>query len=106
MSDNHTIHLSVAGMSCAGCVAAVEKALRSVPGVESASVNFAEHTAMVSGDVTADSLVDAIVAAGYKAAEMIGPEDTGGREAADLDQGRVEHQRVVHRREGEAVQLG
>ena len=60
MSDNHTIHLSVAGMSCAGCVAAVEKVLQSVPGVESASVNFAEHTAMVSGDETADSLVDAV----------------------------------------------
>ena len=84
MSDNHTIHLSVAGMSCAGCVAAVEKVLQSVPGVESASVNFAEHTAMVSGDVTADRLVDAVVSAGYKAAEMIGPEDSAGREAAEF----------------------
>ena len=84
MSDNHTIHLSVAGMSCAGCVAAVEKVLLSVPGVESASVNFAEHTAMVSGDVTADRLVDAVVSAGYKAAEMIGPEDSAGREAAEF----------------------
>jgi Cu+-exporting ATPase len=84
MSENHTIHLSVAGMSCAGCVAAVEKALQSVPGVESASVNFAEHTTMVSGDVTADRLIEAVVSAGYKAAEMIGPEDSAGREAAEF----------------------
>ena len=84
MPDNHTIHLSISGMSCAGCVATVEKTLQAVPGVESASVNFAEHTALVSGDATADVLVDAVEAAGYKAAEMIGPEDTAGREAAEF----------------------
>ena len=38
-------------MSCAGCVATVENALNSVPGVVEASVNFAEHTAEVSGEV-------------------------------------------------------
>ena len=88
MSDKHTIHLSIAGMSCAGCVAAVEKALQAVSGVESASVNFAEHTAMVSGDVAADVLVSAVVDAGYKAAEMTGPEDTAAREATEFAQYR------------------
>jgi Cu+-exporting ATPase len=101
MSDNHTIHLSVAGMSCAGCVAAVEKVLQSVPGVESASVNFAEHTAMVSGDVTADRLVDAVVSAGYKAAEMVGPEDSAGREAAEFA-----HYRSLLWRAGVAALVG
>ena len=80
MSDKHTIHLSIAGMSCAGCVATVEKALQAVAGVESASVNFAEHSAMVTGDAAADVLVGAVVDAGYKAAQMIGPEDAAGRE--------------------------
>src|SRR3569623_1592439 len=40
---------SIGGMTCAGCVAAVETALRTVPGVDAALVNFAERTAEVSG---------------------------------------------------------
>ncbi len=66
----HTYRLSISGMSCAGCVAGVENALSSVDGVESAAVNFAEHTANVSGDVTADALVKAVRGAGYDAAEL------------------------------------
>ncbi|WP_303907877.1 heavy metal translocating P-type ATPase [Thiohalomonas denitrificans] len=62
--------LSVGGMSCAGCVASVEKALNAVPGVETASVSFAEHTAQVSGSVDADTLIKAVVDAGYEAAEI------------------------------------
>jgi len=66
----HTYRLSISGMSCAGCVAGVENALNSVDGVKSATVNFAEHTANVSGDVTADTLVKAVRDAGYDAAEL------------------------------------
>ncbi|WP_092997119.1 heavy metal translocating P-type ATPase [Thiohalomonas denitrificans] len=62
--------LSVGGMSCAGCVASVEKALNAVPGVETASVSFAEHAAQVSGRVDADTLIKAVVDAGYEAAEV------------------------------------
>ncbi len=57
-------------MSCAGCVAAVEKALQGVPGVERAQVNFAANTALVSGDVAVDTLIKAVVDAGYEAAEL------------------------------------
>ena len=66
----HTYRLSISGMSCAGCVAGVENALNSVDGVETAAVNFAEHTASVSGDVSADTLVKAVRDAGYDAAEL------------------------------------
>ncbi len=45
MTPPKPIHLSIGSMSCAGCVATVEQALLKVPGVTSASVNFAEHTA-------------------------------------------------------------
>ncbi len=65
-----TINLSVGGMSCAGCVASVEKALKAVPGVESAEVNFAGHSARVKGDVSAETLIQAVIDAGYEAAEM------------------------------------
>jgi Cu+-exporting ATPase len=79
------IHLSIGGMSCAGCVAAVEKALQAVPGVAEASVSFAEHTALVSGTADVDTLVRAVVDAGYEAAEMKGlDEEQAEREAKEL----------------------
>ena len=62
-------------MSCAGCVAAVESCLAKVSGVESATVNFAEHTAEIRGDVQTSDLIDAVVAAGYEATELKGSED-------------------------------
>jgi Cu+-exporting ATPase len=70
-------------MSCAGCVSSVQKALRAVPGVASAEVNFAEHTARVTGEAPIEALIKAIVAAGYNAAEMTGPEDLAEREALE-----------------------
>jgi len=66
----HTIRLSIGGMSCAGCVATVEKTLKSVPGVSEAAVNFAEHTASITGTADAKALIGAVVAAGYEAAEL------------------------------------
>ncbi len=87
------IRLSIAGMSCAGCVAAVEKTLREVPGVEEASVNFAEHTAVVKGDVSARQLVEAVRAAGYDAAELRGIDDGSEREAAE----RAQYRRLLQR---------
>ncbi|MGB2971809.1 MAG: cation transporter, partial [Candidatus Competibacter sp.] len=41
------LRLAIAGMSCAGCVAAVETALRAVSGVTEAHVNLVERTAQV-----------------------------------------------------------
>ncbi len=76
--------LSISGMSCAGCVATVEGALKSVPGVQEASVNFAEHTATVKGAVDAARLVQAVKAAGYDAAELRGLEDEVEKEAAEF----------------------
>ncbi len=67
------IRLSVSGMSCAGCVRTVENALQGVPGVAVATVNFAEHTALVRGGVSADALVQAVKDAGYEAAELKRP---------------------------------
>ena len=61
MTTSHEpIHLSVSGMSCAGCVASVEKALLAVPGVIDGKVNFAEHTAQVTGEVRTEALVAAV----------------------------------------------
>ncbi len=78
------IQLSISGMSCAGCVNTVETALRSVNGVERAEVNFAEHTAMVYGNAYVTTLISAVKAAGYDAAELRGEEDQSGKEALEF----------------------
>ena len=69
-TNARAVRLSIGGMSCAGCVATVEKTLKNVPGVSEAAVNFAEHTASVSGTADAKALISAVVAAGYEAAEL------------------------------------
>ncbi len=78
-----TVRLSIGGMACAGCVGAVEDALKSVPGVEAASVNFAEHTAEVTGEITAEELIKTVTAAGYEAAELRSAADEEEKEAAE-----------------------
>ena len=99
MNTEH--RLSIAGMSCAGCVASVEKALQAVNGVQSASVNFAEHTAQVRGDVAVQPLLDAVKAAGYDAAELRGQEDEAEKEAAELG-----YYRALLRKAGVAAVVG
>lgn len=61
--------LDVKGMTCASCVARVERALAKAPGVESASVNFATHQATVrhTADVDPGALITAVDRAGYEA---------------------------------------
>lgn len=93
MSDD--VHLSIGGMSCAGCVASVEKALQSVPGAEQASVNFADHTATVKAGVAVDALIKAVVDAGYEAAELQGAEDESEKAAAELKEYRTRLRQAV-----------
>jgi Cu+-exporting ATPase len=79
----HTIRLSIGGMSCAGCVATVEDALKGVAGVEAAAVNLAERTATVRGAVAATALIAAVKQAGYEAAELRGVAQEEDKEAAE-----------------------
>ena len=71
-TDNNSIQLSIAGMTCAGCVKSVEDALNVIPDVRAASVNFADHTANVevSTEFVPELLIDAVRDAGYDAAIM------------------------------------
>lgn len=84
-----TIRLSIGGMACAGCVAAVEQALAAVGGVHSASVSLAERTAEVTGDPQPDALIAAVRGAGFDAALLRDPGD---------EQRRAEQQRQEYRR--------
>jgi copper chaperone CopZ len=64
-----TITLPIVGMSCANCVARVERGLRSVPGVQNVSVSLVTGRALVEiipGGVATASLRKAVEKAGYK----------------------------------------
>ena len=70
VKDQERLRLEIAGMHCAACAANVERALRRVEGVESATVNFADESASVTFDpqaAAADDLVAAVEGAGYQA---------------------------------------
>ncbi|WP_312259738.1 heavy metal translocating P-type ATPase [Limnohabitans sp.] len=57
VASNTVMDIGIGGMTCASCVARVEKALNKVPGVASASVNLATETARIV--VTDPALTDA-----------------------------------------------
>lgn len=67
--------LSISDMTCASCVARVERALKAVPGVVDAQVNLATEQAEVTvlrGAVDADALAAAVARAGYGAVPVTG----------------------------------
>lgn len=59
--------LRITGMTCAHCVAAVTKALKSVPGVASADVRLDRQEGIVTGPVEGKQLIKAVEEAGYQA---------------------------------------
>lgn len=58
---------AVSGMSCAACSARVERAVRSVGGVEDCAVNLLGGAMTVTGEVDPDVIIAAVRAAGYGA---------------------------------------
>jgi Cu+-exporting ATPase len=86
--------LDIGGMTCASCVRTVEKTLAKVPGVSSASVNFATETAAVTfepDEVALTDLTRAVERAGYTAAVADGgaPAPVAGAAAVDSASGTV-----------------
>jgi Cu+-exporting ATPase len=78
--------LSVEGMDCASCVSHIEKAARTVPGVEAVQVNLARGRAVVRFDPARTDLTQvaaAVADAGYPAH----PE--AGATAAELEEDRL-----------------
>ncbi|AXV67442.1 Cu(2+)-exporting ATPase (plasmid) [Pseudoalteromonas lipolytica] len=59
--------LIIEGAGCASCVGKIEAALQNTPGVNSAEMNFADRTVLVSGTANTQDLVKAIESAGYNA---------------------------------------
>ena len=98
-SADEGLRLSILGMSCAGCVGAVESAIADVDGVDFVSVNFADHTALVKGDVDPDLLRKSVQDAGYDAAVMEGLEDPSEQEAQELER----YQRLMQKAKVAAI---
>lgn len=98
MSDTiRTIVLPVRGMTCASCVARVEKALRKVEGVEKASVNFATETVSLTFDSSRTSLKqfsEAVEKSGY---ELVLPQS---REQINEDQSSQRTEPALSAEEG------
>ena len=68
-TSEQTLDLGIGGMTCASCVARVEKALKKVPGVQNANVNLATESARVTyagGEDMAPALRRAVRDAGYE----------------------------------------
>ena len=60
----------VSGMSCASCVARVEKAVSKIPGVKNCSVSLLTNSMGVEGSVSAGEIVEAVKNAGYSAKKI------------------------------------
>jgi Cu+-exporting ATPase len=91
-SQESRVDLAVKGMTCAACVARVEKALRNVPGVEEAQVSLPAERATITLDssrVGMQQLQQAVRNAGYEARPM-----ASGEEEPALQQEREMQQRV------------
>jgi Cu+-exporting ATPase len=77
------VDLKIEGMTCASCVARVEKALKRVPGVLDANVNLATERASVrylGGRETIGQMREAVDATGYEAREIGQDTDRTDRE--------------------------
>jgi Cu+-exporting ATPase len=87
-----TIDIAVEGMTCASCVARVEKAARKVPGVLDVSVNLATEQARIHGG-SPEAIVAAIEATGYGAHLLTNP---AAVTAAELEKTRSTHRDLRH----------
>ncbi len=91
-ASSQTLSLLIKGMTCASCVASVEKALLSVEGVQSAQVNLAEQSALVRGIfANPQPLLNAIQSSGYQAEILDDPAQQQAKQQAQLEALQKEH---------------
>jgi len=101
--EKQTLHIG--DMSCASCVARVEKALKATPGVTSVAVNFATETAAVEylpGSVTQAGLRAVVEGAGYTLREP----EAGSLASAGDQAAEARHRELLVVRRKMIVSLG
>lgn len=67
MSTPIDLVFSVEGANCASCVGKIEKALKRLPTVTHAEMNFAQRTVNVQGHIAINDVISALENAGYSA---------------------------------------
>ncbi|WP_422025177.1 heavy metal translocating P-type ATPase [Roseovarius sp.] len=68
MTQTQHLRIEIDGMTCAGCAGRAERAISAVPGVENATVNFANRSAELDAARGAEgAIVEALDRAGYPA---------------------------------------
>jgi P-type Cu+ transporter len=83
-----TMELAIGGMTCAACVAHVQKALNKVSGVVEANVNLATERASVTyipGTTGLSDFEAAVARAGYEVRKRVDVETTSFSQASDID---------------------
>ena len=70
-------------MSCAACVARVEKAVGKVEGVSSCAVSLLTNSMSVEGTATSDQIIQAVEQAGYGATVLGGAKRSGAPQGAE-----------------------
>lgn len=87
IDSSFSYQFSIGGMTCAGCVNTVQKALSNSADVVSADVNFANHTAQVITKGSSGALIKAVEDSGYQASLILdaekSEEERGERELAE-----------------------
>jgi copper ion binding protein len=85
------IVLSVGSMTCPKCVGRVRRAIQGLDGVKTVVVDLESETAVVEGNVSVATLIDALNSAGYPASDKseMCNELNGGDVRADVHVGRV-----------------
>ena len=68
LSDRERTQFSIEGMSCAACAARIESALKDLPGVEAAYVNFATASSLVrhTSQLDTSAIVQIVTQLGYQ----------------------------------------
>ncbi len=61
------ITLKLDGLHCGNCVKSVEKALSAVEGVEKVNVTLEPQQAIIEGNVSAQTLIEAVEDIGFEA---------------------------------------
>ena len=88
-----SVDLIIGGMTCASCVARVERALKTVPGVATASINLATERATITGSAEIGILIKAVEDAGYDARQALRSTSSD----PESETRKAEEQRQLHR---------
>nr|WP_022663208.1 heavy metal translocating P-type ATPase [Paucidesulfovibrio longus] len=100
------LRLDIQGMSCASCVARVERAVRELPGVSGAEVSLADNSGSFTFDpaqISRAELQKAIRDAGYESREQPGSGAGGMTEQERFDERRREAAEDLRRRRNRLI---